>query len=30
MPITEQVYLALYEGKDARTAVLDLMGRGLG
>jgi glycerol-3-phosphate dehydrogenase (NAD(P)+) len=29
MPITEQVYLALYEGKDARSAVSDLMGRAL-
>jgi glycerol-3-phosphate dehydrogenase (NAD(P)+) len=29
MPITEQVYLTLYEDKDARRAVLELMGRGL-
>ena len=29
MPITEQVYLALYEDKEARTAALELMGRGL-
>lgn len=27
MPIVEQVYLMLYEGKDARQAVVDLMGR---
>lgn len=27
MPIVEQVYLMLYEGKDARQAVADLMGR---
>jgi glycerol-3-phosphate dehydrogenase (NAD(P)+) len=29
MPITEQVYLTLYEDKDARSAVLELMGRDL-
>jgi glycerol-3-phosphate dehydrogenase (NAD(P)+) len=29
MPITEQVYQVLYENKDARTAVLELMGRDL-
>ncbi len=29
MPITEQVYLTLYEGKDPRTAVLELMSRSL-
>lgn len=29
MPITEQVYLTLYEGKDARAAVIDLMQRDL-
>jgi glycerol-3-phosphate dehydrogenase (NAD(P)+) len=29
MPITEQVYLTLYEGKDPRRVVLELMGRTL-
>ncbi len=29
MPITEQVYLTLYEAKDPRRAVADLMGRDL-
>jgi len=29
MPITEQVYAALYQGKDARTAVVELMRREL-
>lgn len=27
MPITEQIYQVLYQGKDARTAALDLLGR---
>lgn len=29
LPITDQVYRTLYEGKDPRQAVMDLMGRGL-
>jgi glycerol-3-phosphate dehydrogenase (NAD(P)+) len=29
MPITEQMYLLLYEGKDPRQAVGDLMSRRL-
>ncbi len=29
MPITERVYLALHEGKDARAAMIDLMRRDL-
>lgn len=29
MPITEQVYRTLHEGKDPRQGVIDLMGRGL-
>jgi glycerol-3-phosphate dehydrogenase (NAD(P)+) len=29
MPITEQIYLVLYEGKDIETAISDLMSRGL-
>ena len=27
MPITEQIYQVLYQGKDARAAALDLLGR---
>lgn len=27
MPITEQIYQVLYQGKDARTAAIDLLGR---
>lgn len=27
MPITEQVYLAVHEGKPAREVLADLMGR---
>jgi len=29
MPITEQIYLVLYEGKDIETAIQDLMTRSL-
>ena len=29
MPITQQVYLTLYEGRDPRAAVLELMSRSL-
>ena len=29
MPITEQIYLILYEGKDIETAIYDLMTRTL-
>jgi glycerol-3-phosphate dehydrogenase (NAD(P)+) len=29
MPITDQVYAVLYEGRDVREAVRTLMGRGL-
>jgi len=28
MPITEQIYQVLYEGKSPKTAVLELMTRG--
>ena len=27
MPITEQIYQVLYQGKDAKSAALDLLGR---
>jgi glycerol-3-phosphate dehydrogenase (NAD(P)+) len=27
MPITEQIYQVLYQGKDAKLAALDLLGR---
>jgi glycerol-3-phosphate dehydrogenase (NAD(P)+) len=27
MPITEQIYQVLYQGKDARLAAMDLLGR---
>jgi glycerol-3-phosphate dehydrogenase (NAD(P)+) len=27
MPITEQMYLVVYEGKDPKSAIVDLMSR---